>query len=425
MRLCAAALAVLAAISALVLHTGSTSRDGPTAPAASSDNGVDPAAGHGGRVLDACDGVDCGPGNCSAVNGSATLTCDCPVGASLKWLVNKTDHSRTPRCELNLCTSFAASDSHMNDPVTSHTVGWAKCTTSCPSYGWVVRACPNVRSGERCQYDCDPGYQHTAELMCMPNGTLVGGGCTPLQCAPVIIAHSNRSHSSTACSGITGDVCEFECASGYVRAPTSSGPLSCSGSAGGMGGSAAPAFASDFAFRVSGTYDRQYSGIYSKTNLTCSGLPIYRRHSANGTGPVLFASRFHPGVEWIVGPSARATDCKDNVRYPGIQLQNAYAECIESASGLPDDVACNPPMLGTWSENVDSCDGVPDCRCTLGSSLVCSVQSPQLKIERVALRQARATSSADLDRGGGAGGGGGGPSREDEESADRLCVPIS
>ena len=421
MPLCAAALAVLVAISVLALYIGS--RDGSTAPAGS--NSIDTARDSGGgKFQNACDGVDCGPGgNCSAINGSATLTCDCPAGASLKWLIK--NHSRVPQCELNLCTSFVDSPwSNMNDPVASHTVQWAKCSTDCSSTR-MYRDCHNVRSGERCQYECDPGYQQTDELMCMPNGTLVGGGCTPLQCAPVVIAHSNRSQSSTACSGVTGATCEFECASGYVRAPTSSGPLSCSGSAGMKGSGAPPAFATDFAFRVSGTHDREYSGIYTKTNLTCAALPVYQRHSASGFGPVLFAVNFHPGVQWVVGPSAIATDCKG--MYPSIY--NDQSECIHSASGLPDDVACNPPM-NTWSEYVgsshDSCDGVSDCQCTLGSSLACEIGSPQLRIERVALRQARATSSTDIDRGGAGGAGAGageGPSREDEETADRLFVP--
>jgi hypothetical protein len=165
-----------------------------------------------------------------------------------------------------------------------------------------------VRSGETCHYECDPGYRRGTEAVCLSNGTLVGGSCERLQCTAVVISHSDRSQTSTACNGTTGSICEFNCDSGYVRAPTSFGPLICNPPAV-LGRQ--PVFVTDFAFRIVGANHTEYDGIYTKTNHSCSGQPIWQRHPGNnGTavGPVLFAWSGH-GIYWAIGPSARVGDC--------------------------------------------------------------------------------------------------------------------
>lgn len=104
-------------------------------------------------------------------------------------------------------------------------------------------------------------------------------------------------------------------------------------------------------------------------------------------------------------------------------------DCGESVSGLPDDVACNAPV-SLWGEFVADCDGFPahsNCICRSFGQIVAScdghpdrsrcncVMSTQMRVERVAL----STASADADR------IARWPGPSQQETADRLCVPIA
>ena len=83
-----------------------------------------------------------------------------------------------------------------------------------------VRCCadttPGCRGGtdEACVYVCDPGYTHLAEHLCYADGLFRGGGCEANECPNgTIVANSN-----TTCNGTTGYICEYFCDEGYTRA---------------------------------------------------------------------------------------------------------------------------------------------------------------------------------------------------------------
>jgi hypothetical protein len=82
-----------------------------------------------------------------------------------------------------------------------------------------VRCCadtaPGCRGGttEACEYTCDPGYTHMGEHVCQVSGSFSGGGCQANECTNgTVLANSN-----TTCSGTTTDVCEYFCDEGYTK----------------------------------------------------------------------------------------------------------------------------------------------------------------------------------------------------------------
>ena len=256
---------------------------------------------------DLCNAASCEPGNCTvlgteshaanlqrvaessvqtaAFHGAAEARCSCPEGFSSKMSVGF-NGTALPSCERNLCTTARSS---LVDPLASHTVQWAN------GLRVLQLPCTNVRSFELCQFSCDPGYLPMGDALCLPNGTIVGGGCMPDRCKPLAIPHSDRSHGNE-CTGFTGDTCNFTCANGYRRAQAQTpsgvaqaegmGPLQC----------VAPTqeFLSEFAFAISGANDSAYNGLYTMTDKTCHNRAVWQKQQVKGgaavvDGPVLFA----------------------------------------------------------------------------------------------------------------------------------------
>eukprot|EP01043_Picozoa_sp_COSAG02_P010881 COSAG02_NODE_392_length_23227_cov_30.763620_25_plen_726_part_00 len=373
-----------------------------------------------------CLQVSCGPGNCTVVDnlstatdlrlymnaddiaqtdGAAEVRCDCPEGFSSKKVVDN-NGSTTLSCESDVCSTVRSS---LIDPVASHTQQWAQ-RLAWPSASSLLSKCDDVSTSERCQYHCDPGYQSEGEALCLPNATLVGGGCVPVQCKALAIPHSDRVDGNE-CIGFTGDGCNFTCDKGYRRAHAlttgaSDGrpapelwkseldglaPLLCGST---------QEFESNLVFVVSGAVNSAYNGRYIMLNRTCRGRAIWQKwqqlegENTIDDGPVLYASRHsEERTAWMLGPAARAVDCSDlNVH---TYAQNAATACTE-APGLrfgsrilqsyPDIVACNPPV-STWCELLSSsfCEGLGDnnstCHC---DTEVCYFYSPKLRVERIA-----------------------------------------
>jgi hypothetical protein len=257
-----------------------------------------------------------------------------------------------------------------------------------------------VSTFERCQYHCDPGYLPEGEALCLPNATLVGGGCVPAQCKPLAIPHSDRAHGNE-CTGFTGDECNFTCAKGYRRAqaptagpPEGIGPLLCAPNT--------QEFIGSFAFIVSGAIDATYNGVYVMTNRSCHGRAVWQQQvhgrTAADAGPVLYArSSSDRSTTWILGPVARVEDCSDLNSL--IHAANSMSNCVKPRSStmliFPDDVVCNIPVT-YWSETVPSCDPyrslapilhrVP-CRCQeigVGVPDWCYLLSP-IRVDRTAV----------------------------------------
>lgn len=414
MRACAAAVAVVTGLVLALVHTS---------PVDSSwCHGKDCGTGwvHPGAPSahnDPCDDADCAPGNCTVVGKSSTaagtshrridasvptdglaeVRCDCPNGYSFKTMVG--DNGTTSvLCEPNVCTHMRSS---LVDPVTSNTIQWARLL----EYAGVhVANCGSVRSFERCEYRCDPGYQPTGDALCLPNGTITGGGCTPLPCAPLAIPHSDHAHGNE-CTGFAGDECNFTCAKGYRRAdqalaivgmnpPTATSPLLCGPAVNDTQG-----FVSNFAFAISGMRDAVYNGVYTMINKTCRGQPVWQqqqRYFHGGAiidGPVLY-SRVRPAgwelqgslTSWFIGPAARTADCSDlNDRVHATMQQNTCTDITKRKPmhrGDPDNVACNPPA-SIWMEIVPDCEGLaPDCHCADDNSGICFYYNSKLRVER-------------------------------------------
>ena len=386
---------------------------------------------------DPCVQVSCGPGNCTVVgnlsaatdlwlntnangspqtDGAAEARCDCPEGFSSKKIVDN-NGTATLSCESNVCSTVRSS---LIDPVASHTLQWAQ-RLAWPWEGTLLSKCDDVSTSERCQYHCDPGYQPDGEALCLPNATLVGGGCVPLQCKPLAIPHSDRADENE-CTGFTGDGCNFTCAKGYRRAqaPTSApsdgrpapelwksepdglAPLFCGST---------QEFESSLVFAVSGAVNSTYNGMYIMLNRTCRGRAIWQKQqqlegeNTIDDGPVLYAARHsEERTAWMLGPAARVVDCSDlNVH---TYAQNTDQVCTEAPGprfgsrvlqSYPDIVACNPPA-STWCELLSSCEGVGDnntiCHC---DTEVCFFYGPKLRVERIAVVKG---------------------------TADKLCVPV-
>ena len=92
-------------------------------------------------------------------------------------------------------------------------------------------------------------------------------------------------------------------------------------------------------FTISGTATdspHQLSGVYAQTAHVCDGKPVYQKGGRGGL--VLFRRSGNPA--WLVGPSARATDCR-------------FIEPIYLRSGAPEHCAASPAgadCAGTWKE---------------------------------------------------------------------------
>eukprot|EP01043_Picozoa_sp_COSAG02_P013066 COSAG02_NODE_516_length_20804_cov_162.717460_15_plen_953_part_00 len=375
---------------------------------------------------DPCVHVSCGPGNCTVVDnlstaanlwlytssddsvqtdGAVKVRCDCPEGFSSKRTVDS-NGTATLSCESNVCSTVRSS---LIDPVASHTLQWAQ-RWAWPLESTLLSKCDDVSTSERCQYHCDPGYLPEGEALCLPNGTLVGGGCVPVQCKPLAIPHSNRADGNE-CTGFTGDLCNFTCAKGYRRAqalatapsdgrpapklgksePDGLDPLLCGST---------QEFESNLVFAVSGAVNSMYNGMYTMLNRTCRGRAIWQKQrqleeentSAIDNGPVLYAARHsEERTLWMLGPAARVVDCSDlNVK---TYAQNTDPVCTKAPGprfgsrtlqSYPDIVACNPPV-STWCELLPSCEGVginTTCHC---DTEVCFFYSPTLRVERVAV----------------------------------------
>jgi hypothetical protein len=437
MRTC---IATVAAVTALVLtyvlvHTSPV--DSSPCRVGTNCGGDAPSPRVPDAQQDPCDGAACGPGSCTVVgngstaaspsrrtrsrsthsgaptNGAAEVHCDCPDGYSSKVLVGD-NGTTTVSCEANACTHIRSS---LLDPVASHTIQWAGDVKY--SHHDNIPHCGHVRSFERCQYYCDPGYQPTGDALCLSNGTIVGGGCTPVRCAPLAIPHSDRARGNE-CTGFTGDECNFTCANGYRRAdqpqttsgvapPTQTSPLLCS--------PLTQTFVSNFAFAVGGMNASAYNGIYLMTNRTCRGQPIWQHDDGTGIdddGPVLYSRSqggFGHGLDtaWYIGPAARAVDCSDMNALTHAWMSTTACTSIRRSGAMqrvPDDVACNPPV-STWSEVVQTCEGrdPSNCRCSTGFDYsTCFFYNNELSVERT-------TAGIDDD--------GSGDGQEQQ-----LCVPL-
>lgn len=345
--------------------------------------------------LHPCHDVACGPGTCNVtVNGSTVVGpslrrhandggraddhevdvwCACPEGFSSKMTVSGNGNS-TLSCMPNACKILRG---NLRDPLASHTVQWAMDWSY--SYSRVnMGSCGTTRTFERCAYHCDPGYLPTGDALCLPNGTIAGGGCLPVRCAPLAIPHSNHALGNE-CTGLTGDTCNITCAKGYRRADqvqttlgvvpqARTGQLLCVPST--------QEFMSDFAFAVSGATAAAYNGVYTMTNNTCHGRPVWQQQrSQDGItiddGPVLYPAVYgtddDPDTMWMLGPAERAVDCSDvNTGLHAIMPQTTCTGLPSLAPHVPrgpDHVACNPPV-SVWREILTSCEGLGDqCSC--------------------------------------------------------------
>jgi hypothetical protein len=81
-------------------------------------------------------------------------------------------------------------------------------------------------SGNICLFVCDQGYRKSSgDLVCMVDGTYRGGGCAPKQCEALEVPNgqlemSNADGRRATCTGRTGDKCVFACDIGYEQAGT-------------------------------------------------------------------------------------------------------------------------------------------------------------------------------------------------------------
>jgi|EP01047_Picozoa_sp_COSAG01_P005657 hypothetical protein len=92
------------------------------------------------------------------------------------------------------------------------------------------------------------------------------------------------------------------------------------------------------AFTISGATRGELNGLYSRTNHTCHGKPVYQKGGSDGY--VLFQPSEY--LVWMVGSSERATGCEyEATGY----LSSQDGSCAAS----PDGAGC----AGKWTQNTD------------------------------------------------------------------------
>lgn len=104
----------------------------------------------------------------------------------------------------------------MEPPATSCTKGMVNIPHSSRANIPCTGSDPGV---SECAYSCDLGYTRTGDHKCDASGTWSGGSCDPNPCRRgATIPHSNRNDeiSNNACTGSTGDQCQFTCDEGFV-----------------------------------------------------------------------------------------------------------------------------------------------------------------------------------------------------------------
>lgn len=113
---------------------------------------------------------------------------------------------------------------------------------------------------QHCDYECEPGYAITGELVCNLQGQFVGGHCEAVACQG-----STLENSPTVCSGNTGDVCEYVCLSGFVGG----GPHVCTPSGSFSGGACVAPTGCDNQQWSEREFDA--CGVCGGDNSTCAG----------------------------------------------------------------------------------------------------------------------------------------------------------
>lgn len=104
----------------------------------------------------------------------------------------------------------------MSPPATGCTKGMVNIPHSSRA---TIKCTGNEPGVSECVYSCDPGYTRNGDHKCDASGTWAGGSCDANACrSGATIPHSNRNDeiSNNACTGVTGDQCQFTCDEGFV-----------------------------------------------------------------------------------------------------------------------------------------------------------------------------------------------------------------
>jgi hypothetical protein len=77
------------------------------------------------------------------------------------------------------------------------------------------------RTGDTCEIECDGGYFQTTDYGATGHVCQADGNFTGVRCEPMTCTSGNRiAHSSTQCTGTTGDICDYSCWLGYAVSGT-------------------------------------------------------------------------------------------------------------------------------------------------------------------------------------------------------------
>lgn len=165
-------------------------------------------------------------------NASSTECPACPAGqydhdlnttSECVQCLNGTHQPSTGQTACPLCAPNFVDDD--GDPVTpcqpcelgySSAGGTAPCQPNACTLGLSLQHSSTVCSGttgDECLFTCDSGYFAHGNHICTAEGHFVGGWCEPAACQNGVIAHS-----ATTCVGMAvGAECDYECNFGYAR----------------------------------------------------------------------------------------------------------------------------------------------------------------------------------------------------------------